>query len=91
METILEQKQTLYSLTSKARESCGGSRMEASEATVIGNIQEAINLAVRVGTQSIIDKLNQALSIMKYAKNLGDRLKADDVLCDILNNDLGAW
>jgi hypothetical protein len=78
----------LYAKVSKARESCAGSKV-ADLPVVLRNIQDALNYAVaNQAEQSVIMKLNQALSQVKNASVWEDRLPADDLLCDIMNHDL---
>jgi hypothetical protein len=82
-------EKALYRKIWVAREHCAGSNVAITD-HVIADILDAKNYAEHVGAgETIIGKLQKALEIMRTAKSYGDRLPADEILCHILNNDIG--
>jgi hypothetical protein len=83
------QKRVLYSMIWKARENCAGSSL-AETGIVLKNILDAKAYAEQnQAGNTIIGKLMKALEIMRTANSFYDRLPADNILCEILNKDLG--
>jgi len=83
------QKRVLYSMIWKARENCAGSNVSETE-IVIKNILDAKDYAEQFKAGDIIiGKLMKALEIMRTVIQYKDRLPADNILCEILNTDLG--
>jgi hypothetical protein len=78
----------LYSLVSKARESCAGSNVQ-DQFAVMTNINDALSYGLKTKAgQTVIEKLMKALQIMAHVKRYEQRSEADDILCEILNSDL---
>lgn len=80
----------LYWKISKAREACAGCNIQ-SFAIVRRLIEEAIEylsskptLCPDITTIRLL-QLEEALSLIEKAKEYGDRLKPDAILCEILN------
>ncbi len=79
---------TLYELISDAREACAGSSVKDDPLQVVEMIREAIAWAEANEEDAIAKKLKNARDIMLAAKTYGDRFAADDLFCDLLNNEL---
>ncbi|RLG72876.1 MAG: hypothetical protein DRO23_09785 [Thermoprotei archaeon] len=86
MSTIYKtNKQVLYTKIWNAREHCCGSNPQPIP-HVMREITEALGTAhILNAPQWIIDKLKQALEILRNAKSYYDQLPADNILCEILN------
>jgi hypothetical protein len=86
---IVEER-IFYGKVSKARESIAGSNIQKEHVT-IEYIQDAINYGTKISIpEEYMTKITQALGIMKNAKEYGDRLPADNLLCEILNTMRGS-
>jgi hypothetical protein len=75
----------LYSLISKARESCAGSNVQE-----IDIVKRLLNEAIAYCSKDSIGlltlgELNRAKYLLDKVKDYGDRLVPDIILCDILN------
>jgi hypothetical protein len=82
-------KRVLYSMVWKAREHCAGSDV-AEAGIVLKELLDTKSYAERnEAGDIIIGKLLKAIEIMRTATQYKDRLPADDLLCEILNTDLG--
>ena len=81
-------RQQLYEKVSDARESCCGSSVKM-KSILIKKISSALNLAIisEVDAKTLA-KLEKALMYAKLSKGYYDRLDADHILSDILNQDL---
>jgi len=81
-------RQLLYRKVQDARESCAGDSVKTKE-VVLQKIKDAIAFASQIeAPMYIIKKLIKAERIVQREKEFADRLPADKVLCDILNEDL---
>ena len=81
-------RQLLIEKVSDARESCCGSSVK-TKSILIAKIRSALNLAIisEVDAKTLA-KLEMALKYVKISKGYYDRLDADHILSDILNQDL---
>jgi len=74
-----------YGLVSRARESCAGSSVKALD-TVKVYVREAIEYGyTHNASRHHMAKLSEALTLLENAKTFLDRVKADEILCGILN------
>ena len=74
---------------SAARESCAGSNVkELPEVRVIVN--NACKTAKRLRYDLIADRLGAIWVMLADAKNYGDRLVPDNLMCDLLN-EIDVW
>ena len=75
----------LYRLISKARESCAGSSVKDIQEVIELN-KAALQYAVFIGAdRSIQDSLSRVDGLLREAKDYGDRLEPDNILCSVLN------
>jgi hypothetical protein len=82
-------ERVLYAKISKARESCAGGDVQ-DIAKVVDYVRDALNYATQVeAPETTLDNLRTALGQLNTAKEYKDRLKPDQILCDILNGMLG--
>jgi hypothetical protein len=78
----------LYRKISDAREATGGCDMH-NPIGYITLIQRALNHATSYSApDTIIIKLRDALRTAEFTNVFENRLKADEILCDIMNNDV---
>jgi len=75
----------LYYYINRAREATAGSNIQDKE-TLLKYAKEALQYAVFTGADiTIQNKLIQVYELIINIKEYGDRLKPDNILCDILN------
>lgn len=78
----------LWNKIRDAREACAGSNWQPKN-ILLGRIHNAIGTATTTkASKKILMKLKNAYTIIQKLKKHDDRLAADDILCDILNNDI---
>ena len=83
------EKSILYKLVWETREMTCGSNVQPIQ-TVVYNLQKTIRYAKNVNApETIITRLERANEILLDATKYADRLPADNLLCTILNEDLG--
>jgi len=78
----------LFELVKEAREACAGSRVKEFK-EVIRLIRKAESYCLMMFSKNVTNydvKLYQARILMQVAKQYSDRLKPDDILCQLCNN-----
>lgn len=74
-----------YNLVNTAREHCGGSAMRNVH-VVMGEVRRALDYGQRNAVcKEYTSVLTQVLNILEKEITLADRIKADELLCDVLN------
>lgn len=82
-------KELLYEKVSSAREACGGD-CPLKKHALLKKVDGAIAFAQKVNAEfNILNKLSEARRIIAKSKTYAERLPADQLLCEILNVDLG--
>lgn len=87
-QVVQDQQHRLYVLVSDARESCAGCNVKDKK-EVVQKIADALRYAemLQLPEEDLtVQTLTRALAGMKKARNYGERLPVDWMLCDVLNH-----
>lgn len=86
--TTKKDRKKLYEFIWDARESCCGSSVKDKD-ILINKLTVALLEAHELQIDNnVLDKLREARKIILKSRNYYDRLPADDILCEILNEEM---
>jgi len=81
-----EKLKEFYRLVKKAREACAGAASVEPFSNVIYKVSQAFYYGVSNHMSTVhLDKLIGSKRLLQHAKEYGDRLRPDELLCEVCN------